>query len=49
MEVSGLFVGSIVATLHEQKKSFERGGYNLRVFVNYSIDKMSKKQAAALQ
>lgn len=47
MEVSGLFVGSIVATIHEQKKSFEWGGYNLRVFVNYSIDKMSKKPADA--
>jgi hypothetical protein len=49
MEVSGLFVGSIVATIHEQKKSFERGGYTLRVFVSYTIDKMSKKQSAAVQ
>ena len=49
MEVSGLFVGSIVATIHEQKKSFEWGGFNLRVFVSYSIDKMSKKSAAAVE
>lgn len=49
MEVSGLFVGSIVATIHEQKKSFQRGGYNLRVFVNYSIDKMSKKPADVVE
>ncbi len=49
MEVSGLFVGSIVATIHEQKKSFEWGGFNLRVFVSYTIDNMSKKQAAAVQ
>jgi len=49
MEVSGLFVGSIVATIHEQKKSFEWGGFNLRVFVNYSTDKMSKKQADVVE
>ena len=49
MEVSGLFVGSIVATIHEQKKSFQWGGYNLRVFVSYSIDKVSKKQAATVE
>jgi hypothetical protein len=49
MEVSGLFVGSIIATIHEHKKSFQRGGYNLRVFVSYTIDNMSKKQSAAVQ
>jgi len=49
MEVSGLFVGSIVATIHEQKKSFQWSGYNLRVFVNYSINKMSKKPVTPVQ
>jgi hypothetical protein len=49
LEVSGLFVGSIVATIHEQKKSFEWGGFNLRVFVSYSIDKVSKKPVTPVE
>jgi hypothetical protein len=49
LEVSGLFVGSIVATIHEQKKSFQWAGFNLRLFVNYSIDKMSKKSVTPVQ
>jgi len=49
MEILGLFVGSIVASIDEQKKSFKSGGYNLRVFVSYSIDKMSKKPVTAVQ
>jgi hypothetical protein len=49
IEVSGLFVGSIIATTHEHLKSMRWGGFNLRVLVGYSLRNRNKKAASTDQ
>lgn len=45
IEISGLFVGSILETKHASNNSMKWGSFNARIFVNYSLSNTSKKSA----